>query len=361
MVENPPVLAAGLCNSPCAGNPLLACGGDTEYLLYVNRAVNRPAYESYSATYLALPTPTYVCGIGGTHPPPHPTPTPKLTPLPPAAPTTTTATAVTTTYITQVITTSFPVTVSNNITVFAETTYNTTLPTTLTQLVGTFTETRTVLETQTVTTPYLATITWTTQGSTVTSVQTSSTTYTTVSTRLIRGPPRTVTETFTRDGVVRTTTVTRDPPVISDPPSNPPPQGRDCFGIRGCTLSLRFGLMRFPQTEPGEVCSIVTRSWVLGATELLPSATILPAIGEATDAPALLAPEEETPEPVIGAVTDKPEPEAPTDEDEPEPEIGSIVEEEDGGDDEGDVAPGPVAPLVPVAQDPEVLPEDLEV
>lgn len=139
--------------------------------------------------------------------------------------------------------------------------------------------------------------------------------------------------------------------------------------------------MRFPQTEPGEVCSIVTRSWVLGATELLPSATILPAIGEATDAPAVLVPEEETPEPVIGAVTDEPEPEAPTDkddpepeigsisedpdttttEDEPEPEIGSIVEEEDGGDDEGDVAPGPVAPLVPVAQDPEVLPEDLEV
>lgn len=275
-------------------------------------------------------------------------------------------------------------TVSNNITIFAETTYTTTLPTTLTQLVGTFTETRTVLETQTVTTPFLATITWTTQGSTVTSVQTSSTTYTTVSTRLIRGPPRTVTETFTRDGVVRTTTVTRDPPVISDPPSNPPPQGRDCFGIRGCTLSLRFGLVRFPQTEPGAVCSIVTRSWVLGATELLPSATILPAIGEATGAPPLLAPEvegDETPEPVIGAVTDEPEPEtdAPTDEDEPEPEIGSVSEdpdttttedepepeigsivEEDGGDDEGDVAPGPVVPLTPVAQDPEVLPEDLK-
>lgn len=70
VVASPPVLAAGLCNSPCAGNPLIACGGDTEYLLYVNRAVDRPAYESYSATYLALPTPTYACATGGTQPPP---------------------------------------------------------------------------------------------------------------------------------------------------------------------------------------------------------------------------------------------------------------------------------------------------
>ncbi|KAK0749385.1 hypothetical protein B0T18DRAFT_104258 [Schizothecium vesticola] len=367
LVGDPVAIPAGACNAPCAGNPLLACGGVNRYMLYVNRLTGRPAYDAFSTTYLAAPTPSYVCGIG-------------------AAATTATATTTATSLVTTVITTSVPVTVSNNVTVFVQTTFTTAIPVTQTQLVGTFTETRTVLETQTVTTPYLATITWTTQGSTVTSVQTLATTYTTVSTRLLRGPPRTVTETFTRDGVVRTTTVTRDPPAISEPPSQPPPpppppQGRDCFGIRGCTLSLRFGLLRFPQTQPGAVCSIVTASWVLGATELLPSATVFPAIDEATGAPAaaaLGAPEEnEAPELVIGAVSE--DPETPTEgDDEPEPaigsvsedpdttieepeaEIGSVVGEESG--DEADVPPGPVVPIPGAgAENPEVLPEDLKV
>ncbi|KAK0633208.1 hypothetical protein B0T14DRAFT_560818 [Immersiella caudata] len=72
----------------------------------------------------------------------------------------------------------------------------------------------------------------------------------------------TVVSTFTKDG----TTITKT--VIGVSQGTGPVE--ECYDA-GCTLRLRYGALRLPATTPdGAVCAIKTRSWVQGATTLLP-------------------------------------------------------------------------------------------
>jgi hypothetical protein len=73
----------------------------------------------------------------------------------------------------------------------------------------------------------------------------------------------TVVQTLTVGGSTVTTTVTG----VSQGTGPVQP----CYD-QGCTLKLRYGALRLPATTPdGAVCAIKTRSWVLGATTLLPA------------------------------------------------------------------------------------------
>lgn len=54
--------AMAQCNTPCRGNPDVACGGTNRIIIYENLVAEAIAYNSYSTTYLATPpAPTYSC------------------------------------------------------------------------------------------------------------------------------------------------------------------------------------------------------------------------------------------------------------------------------------------------------------
>ncbi|KAK4453451.1 hypothetical protein QBC34DRAFT_206604 [Podospora aff. communis PSN243] len=221
----------GACNRRCSGAPSTACGGTDRIVVYIaNPAASAAGYLSYSATYLASPRPTYSC-------------------IPTAiAAGTVTATTTATTISTSITTVTSVTTATSLVTTVVA---GTTVTSNVTQVFTTIFTSAVAGVTRTLINPGATTTinnTLIDAGSTLTLINPGATT-TVVSTLTVGGS--TITTTVT--GVVQGTG-----PVQS-------------CGDEGCTLKLRYGALRFPATTPdGAVCVIRTRSWVLGATTVLP-------------------------------------------------------------------------------------------